>query len=77
MKRNWLITFVIAVILFVLLDLFVADHGHSVLPWSRIAAFYSLFGLLGCLLLIGFAKLIGHFWLQRKEDYYDKDVDTE
>ena len=75
--RNWILALVSSLIVFVLLDLFLAEHGHHIFPWSGIAGFFSVFGLLGCLLLIGFAKLIGRFWLQRRDDYYDKDDNSE
>ena len=77
MKRTWIFTFITILAVFVLLDLFLSGQGHDIFPWSRVAGFFALYGLLGCLALIGLAKLIGHFWLQRKEDYYDKDDDTE
>ena len=73
MRRSWILSFIVLIVLFVFLDLFVAEHLHAVFPWSHVAGFFSLFGLLGCLALIGFAKLIGHYWLQKKEDYYDRD----
>ena len=75
--RNWIVALVSSLIVFVLLDLFLAEHGHRIFPWSGIAGFFAVFGLLGCLLLIGFAKLIGRFWLQRRDDYYDKDDNSE
>ena len=78
MKRILLATSLIVFVIFVLLELFLESaHGHVVFPWSHVAGFFSLFGLIGCLALMGFAKLIGHYWLQRKEDYYDKSDDNE
>ncbi len=76
MTRTWLFVFIIALVISVLLDLFlVGGHGEVNFPWSRIAGFFALFGVIGCLLLMAFAKLIGHYWLQRKEDYYDRNDD--
>ncbi|GAH15262.1 unnamed protein product [marine sediment metagenome] len=78
MKFRWLVVFAVAVGIFILLDFFlVSGHAHNALPWSHITGFFSLFGFIGCLILIGFAKLIGHYWLQRKEDYYDRNDDDE
>lgn len=74
MKRNWWLVSMVTLAIFVLLDLWlVIGEGHEVFPWSRLAGFFSLFGLAGCLLIIGGAKLLGHYWLQRKEDYYNRD----
>lgn len=78
MKFRWLVVLVVTVGIFILLDFFlVSGHAHNDLPWSHIVGFFSLFGFIGCLILIAFAKLIGHYWLQRKEDYYDRNDDDE
>ena len=80
MKRICLMVFLIALVIFVLLDLFSGigpGHGHVVSPWSHIAGFFALFGFVGCLIIIIGSKFIGHYWLQRKEDYYDRDDNDE
>lgn len=78
MKRIYLMVFLIALVIFVLLDLFSGiGTGHVVLPWSHIAGFFALFGFIGCLMIIIGSKLIGHYWLQRKEDYYDRNDNDE
>lgn len=77
MKR-WIMVSISVLVIFVLLDLLlVSGHVHIEFPWSHIAGFFSLFGFIGCLLIIGFAKLLGHYWLQREEDHYDKRDDDE
>ncbi len=63
----------LAVLLLVMELLLAGGDGHDKTPWAGIVGFYLLFGFFGCLLLIGFAKLLGHYWLQRREDYYDRD----
>ena len=50
---------------------FVFPNAHPHFWWQNVPAFYALFGFLGCLLIILLAKALGHFWLQKKEDYYD------
>jgi len=78
MKRIWIMVFVSLLVIFVLLDLLiVSGHVHIEFPWSHIAGFFSLFGFIGCLAIIGLAKLLGHCWLQRKEDYYNKNNGDE
>lgn len=75
MKR-WITVSVSVLVIFVLLDLLlVSGRVHIEFPWSHIVGFFSLFGFIGCLLIIGFAKLLGHYWLQREEDHYDKHDD--
>jgi hypothetical protein len=77
-KRVWVLIFVSMLIIFVLLDLLlVIGHIHIEFPWSHIAGFFSLFGFIGCLAIVAVAKLLGHYWLQRKEDYYNKRGDDE
>lgn len=78
MKRIWLLAFIVMLVIFILLDLLlVSGHVHIEFPWSHIAGFFSLFGFIGCLMIIGFAKLLGHYWLQREENHYDKHDDNE
>ena len=78
MKRVWVLIFISVLVIFVLLDLLlVSGHVHIEFPWSRIAGFFSLFGFIGCLAIMAVAKLLGHYWLQRKEDYYDRNGDDE
>ena len=48
------------------------DPAHEAW-WNRIPAFFALFGLLGCLLIIFFAKSLGKLFLRKREDYYDAD----
>jgi hypothetical protein len=38
--------------------------------WSHLYGFFSLFGFIGCLAIIVFAKLVLGPWLQREENYY-------
>lgn len=45
--------------------------SHSIHSWSGIPMFYLIFGFFGCILLIVFAKILGHIFLARKEEYYD------
>ena len=52
------------------LDLFVDRHIYH--PWEKIAAFYPLYGFIGCVLLVFIAKWMRIF-LMRPENYYDKD----
>lgn len=41
--------------------------------WNRIPAFFALYGFIGCLLIIVFAKSLGKLFLRKREDYYDAD----
>jgi hypothetical protein len=43
-------------------------HGFS---WTHFNGFYALLGFIGCVAMIYVAKWLGHYWLQKKEDYYD------
>ncbi len=75
MKRI-LVTILIALALSVLVDLPFSD-GHGDFAWSNILGFFALFGLIGCVAIILISKWLGHHWLQRKEDYYDRNNSNE
>ncbi len=78
MKRIWLVVFITLLVIFVLLDLLLeGESGPAAFAWLRLAGFFALFGFIGSIAIVAVAKLIGHYWLQRKEDYYDKDGDNE
>jgi hypothetical protein len=40
--------------------------------WTHVPGFFSLFGFFVCLIFIVFAKGLGN-WLQRPDDYYDRE----
>lgn len=50
----------------------IVPRGHPVFITDSIPGFWSVWGLVGCILLIRFFKGIGHAWLMKDEDYYDK-----
>ena len=62
--------FFICIGLSILIGLFVPSE-HVKFWWERIPAFDTIFGFLGCILIIVVSKALGHYWLQRNEDYYD------
>lgn len=46
------------------------EHAHT---WvERLPGFWSVFGLLGCIVLILVSKWFGHAGIMVKEDYYDE-----
>jgi hypothetical protein len=47
-------------------------HGEaSHFSFENWPAFGSLYGLISCTAIIAVSKLLGKFWLMRREDYYD------
>jgi hypothetical protein len=48
------------------------DTAHDAW-WNRIPAFFALFGFIGCLVIIFFAKFLGKVLLRKQEDYYNAD----
>ena len=78
MNRIWIIVFAASLILSFAVDFLLnSGEGHGDFPWSRILGFFALFGFISCVAIIVISKLIGHYWLQRKEDYYDRKDDDE
>jgi hypothetical protein len=65
---KWL--FFLLLVLLPLCDLFVERHESRFIG-DRIYGFWSLFGLLVCLLMIVFWKWLAHSFLERDEEYYD------
>jgi hypothetical protein len=45
------------------------EHAHYLI--DKIYAYWSLFGIVGCFLLIKFSKGLAHLFLAKDEDYYD------
>lgn len=50
------------------------QHGQG--WWTQMPGFFSMFGFFVCLILIVFAKGLGN-WLQRPDDYYDREGGDE
>ena len=40
--------------------------------WERLPVFSAVYGFIGCIVIILGSKAIGHLWLQKEEDYYEK-----
>jgi hypothetical protein len=45
-------------------------HPHA---WDKIPLFYAGFGFVSCILIIVVSKFLGKAFLQRPEDYYDRN----
>lgn len=57
-------------VLLVLLDLFIEKHPHY--GWEKLFGAYPLYGFFACVIIVIVSKLLGKFWLQKDEDYYDR-----
>ena len=54
---------------------FLVFHLHLVHPhfwWEQLPFFSALYGFIGCIIIIVASKALGHYWLQKEEDYYEK-----
>ncbi|MFC1521715.1 hypothetical protein ACFL6Y_04830 [Elusimicrobiota bacterium] len=52
-------------------DFFITkEHAHY--SWEKIPGAYAVFGLAACVFIVVLAKTIGHKWLMKDEDYYEK-----
>jgi TRAP-type mannitol/chloroaromatic compound transport system permease small subunit len=49
----------------------VVDKARAHTAMEHVPAFWTVFGFLGCLLLVVFAKLLGRLGISAREDYYD------
>ncbi len=68
--RNILIGFLAVLILFDLVLPRNEEHSHFFI--DRIRAYWTVFAIAGCFLLLKVGKGIAHLFLSRDEDYYDK-----
>jgi len=51
---------------------FLVHPGHeSHYIWEKIPVFEAIFGFIGCIVLIIFSKVLGHYLLEKRENYYD------
>jgi short subunit fatty acids transporter len=46
------------------------DHAHTAV--ERWPGFWSLFGFIGCVVIILVSKAFGHAGIMQREDYYDE-----
>jgi uncharacterized membrane protein len=68
----WIIAIILICVLTFLVDLLSpAESRGEESWWLHSASFFAVLGFTGCLLIIVIAKIVGHYWLLRKEDYYD------
>ncbi len=65
--RNTLIVYLVVLVLYDIL-LHLVEHGHYFI--DNIPAFWTIFGIVGCFLLIKVAKGIAHIFLSKDVDYY-------
>lgn len=56
----------------ILLDALLVDKGGAHTWVERLPGFWSLFGLVGCALLIILSKWYGHWGIMKREEYYDE-----
>ena len=49
----------------------VVDKEHAHTAMEHVPGFWTVFGLLGCLLLVVVAKILGRLGISTREDYYD------
>ena len=47
-------------------------HLHPHFWWEEIPVFSAVYGFVGCVFIIVASKALGHHWLQKEEDYYEK-----
>jgi hypothetical protein len=63
--------FVLLAVLIVIDALFVnKEHAHTRI--EHLPAFWSVFGFIGCVLIIIGSKWFGHTGIMTREDYYDE-----
>jgi len=69
MKKLQITLFVLLAVM-VVADAFIPKE-HTVLAWEAVPGFYALFGVVASILLLVVSKVLGHFFIQKRENYYD------
>jgi hypothetical protein len=64
---KWILYLVMAAA--IVFDIFIPRHEAHFFG-DKIPVFWSVFGLICCILMIRIMKGIAHTWLMKKEDYY-------
>ncbi len=64
---KWILYLVMAAA--IVFDIFIPRHEAHFFG-DKIPVFWSVFGLICCILMIRIMKGISHAWLMKKEDYY-------
>ena len=62
--------FYASLVLVVAADFLISRH-HIFFFWDEIPGFSALYGLVSCVLIIVLSKVLGHYWLMKRENYYD------
>ena len=58
--------------LLILLDAFLVNKEHAHTGPEHLPGFWSVFGFVGCALIILLSKWYGHAGIMTREDYYDE-----
>lgn len=54
----------------VVIDFFLPRH-YLHFFWDDIPGFSAVYGFISCVLIVVISKVLGHYWLERSEDYYN------
>lgn len=73
MKRFHWILLGLVTLASVLLDIFGKPNPHPN-AWDKIPLFYAAYGFVGCVVIIIVSKALGKLFLQKPENYYDRNV---
>jgi hypothetical protein len=60
-------------VLLALLDILFVSNGEAHTAIEHIPAFWSIFGFVGCVLIIILSKWYGHLGIMTREDYYEDE----
>jgi len=56
----------------ILIDALFVNKAHAHTSVERLPGFWSIFGFVGCVLIIILSKWYGHSGIMTREDYYDE-----
>jgi hypothetical protein len=68
--KKIIIALVLVIVSLALDILLLREQGSG--TWRYFPGFYALFGLIGGFVVIVVSRLLGRYWLERNEEYYNK-----
>jgi hypothetical protein len=71
-RTTLLIVIAVTMVVSVLVDILTRGLEYDEW-WYPLPGFPAMLGLVGCIAIIVASKLLGYYWIQKREDYYKEE----
>ncbi len=65
------ISLILSILAGILINFYLSHEVHFY--WEKLPIFSAIYGFIGCIIIIFASKAIGKIWLQKEEDYYERN----